>query len=226
MESLKELKEKYGGSEPTWRIKLVRKVSIRLTWLLLHTPITGNQVTFFMFVFGLFSAICFMFGNYYLNLLGILYFHISIILDGSDGQVARYRKEVSSKGVYYDLMHHIIVNPLIILGIGIGAYFNNSLPIPNKIFLYFGIIGAYFLIMNSVIVLKKYESSIKTSNFKEIRKVYKNLCNDRKSNEIRDFFQIKIFNAIFFFGILNLLPFLVLIYGIAIPLMTIRSLKY
>jgi hypothetical protein len=166
-----------------------------------------------------------MMGSYYLSLLAILFLHFSIFLDYCDGSVAKYRKTFSLKGAYYDLIHHIIVNPLLILGIGIGAYFSNPLPIPNGIFLIFGFMGMYGLMMDNFFKLKKYETYISFQKFDELKELEKKVPKHKEGIkvEIKDFFKIKIFNVIFVLGILNLLHYSVFIYGLLGPASALRS---
>lgn len=227
MITIKEVREKcsFEDLETNWRSKLLRKYSVYPTWALLQTNVTANKVTFLMFVFGLASIALFTIGNYFSSLVAILFFHFSILLDYCDGAVARYRNTFSFKGVYYDSMHHIIVNPLLILGISMGVYFNNPLPIPNYVFLIFGFTGMYGLMIGNFAKLKKYESYINYKKFEKVKELESTTPKFEKGIkvEIRDFFKIKIFNIIFVFGILNLLPYLVFIYGILTPLIAIRS---
>ncbi len=224
MESIGELRKichmNYGKVKPPWRTRVARKVSIYLTWFFVQTPITPNQLTFLVMILGIITAFLFMLGNYYYSLLAIFLFHMSFFVDHSDGEVARYKKMSSIRGFYLDLMTHIVVNPLVIIGMAIGAYFHPSAGIPNYIFLAAGVLGAYSLTINNFIKLKKYEAYIILKEFKKLKEVNAGIekKEDDKSrpftNEIKNFFKISIFDAIFLFGILNLLSYLVLIFGV------------
>ena len=205
-----------------WRGRLNNNISIYFTWLLLHTPIIGNQVTFLMLIFAIISAIFFAKGQYIYSLVGILFFQLYVLFDWSDGEVARYRKIFSKKGAYLDYITHVIVNPIIFLGISLGAYFNNPLPIPNYIYLIAGGLAAYSFMINQFARLKKYEMYIdqkETKNLFELRQRMKKTPEHKVKEFLHDFFRMNTLNAIVIFGILNLIPYLVLIYGVILPIM-------
>ena len=234
MISLKNLKEACGSpkKEDPWREKLARKISIRITWMLLkvYPKISPNKVTISMLSFGLLSAFLFMPGKYSFSLMGIIAYHLYLILDACDGEIARYKKskfEESKKGIYLDYLGHIILNPLIIMSIAIGAYFQDPGFIQRSWFLIIGFITMYFMFINNFIKLKVYEMVIDSGEIKELAKTQKEFkSQDRRKNPIMDelwqFFRIMTFNSLLFFGIFNLLPYLVLINGIIFP---IQSLK-
>lgn len=231
MESAKKLREVCGKpkrGEP-WREKLTRKISIKITWFLLkaYPSITPNQITVTMLIFGLISAFLFMTGKYTYILLGVLSYTLYLILDACDGEIARYKKIFSVKGLYLDYIGHIVINPLIIMGIAIGAYVNNPTFLPDNTFLIAGFIGMYFMIINNFLKLKKYEMYIDKKEFKVLEKMQRGFkSQDRRKNIIMDeawqFFRIMNFNGIFIFGILNLLPYLVLINCLIFPIQAIK----
>lgn len=66
---------------------------------LVKTNITPNQITFFGFIFAMFSLICLY--NHYHILAGISFF-IYATADWCDGKVARYKKITSRLGYFLD----------------------------------------------------------------------------------------------------------------------------
>ncbi len=102
--------------------KITRKISIRLTKLLLHTNITGNQVTILWCFIDICGGLMFIVNLYWLNLLASLFLHIAFILDCTEGEIARYRNTCSLKGKYLDRLCHTVAYPLIFIGISIGVY--------------------------------------------------------------------------------------------------------
>ncbi len=223
---IKELRKICQTFENRKNLNLKRKffnhISIYLTKVLLYTPITANQVTFLMLILGLISVVFFMKGQYIYSLVGVLFYNLYILFDWCDGEVARYSKVYSFGGSYLDYMAHTIVNPLIILCIALGAYFNNPLPIPDYIFLIAGFSGAYSFMINQFARLKKYEMYLDKGKVKKLIKLQKRFKKGHE-NKIKkifhNFFRLEMFGAIVFFGILNLLPYLALIYGIILPIM-------
>jgi isoprenylcysteine carboxyl methyltransferase (ICMT) family protein YpbQ len=59
-------------------------------------------------------------------LIGALLLLFSIIIDYSDGEVARYKNQKSAEGSYLDKFYHFTVHSFIFLGLTIGAQENNS----------------------------------------------------------------------------------------------------
>ncbi|MBU1706410.1 CDP-alcohol phosphatidyltransferase family protein, partial [bacterium] len=115
MESIKELRKKIAKSEVDWHTPrhdvIVRRISIYFTWLLLHTPLSANQVTVLQIIVGVIGSLLLIPPNYGWNLLGILLLQFGYVLDCCDGEVARYRKQSSVGGVFLDLIGHEIVIP-------------------------------------------------------------------------------------------------------------------
>ena len=104
-----------------------RKISIYITWVLLHFPLSGNGVTLLGIVSGLLASV--LMGFNFLT-AGALVLLFTIILDFCDGEVTRYRKQQSKEGEYLDHIFHFIINPSVFAGIAIGAYrMNPSLSI-------------------------------------------------------------------------------------------------
>jgi CDP-alcohol phosphatidyltransferase-like enzyme len=126
--SIAELREMCQYSYPDWDSQprlyfYIRKVSIYLTWILVHLPISANQVSLLMIITGLCSSVLFA-CNYLIAAIFTL--QICILLDFCDGEVARYRNQHSIEGMYLDQIFHFCVHPSIFAGIAIGV--NNIHP--------------------------------------------------------------------------------------------------
>lgn len=94
---------------------LQRVLSIYITRLILPTRITANQVTILMLLVGVVSAIPFYFGHIW---WGLALSYVCILLDASDGEVARYRKQYSLRGIYLDLINHLAIQAWFFLALG------------------------------------------------------------------------------------------------------------
>lgn len=114
MESIKELRERLQKNQLGHPI-LQRVLSIYITRAILPTRITANQVTAAMLLVGVASAIPFFFGYIW---LGLALSYLCILLDATDGEVARYRKAYSLKGIYLDLINHLAIQAWFFLGLG------------------------------------------------------------------------------------------------------------
>ncbi|MGH7730635.1 MAG: CDP-alcohol phosphatidyltransferase family protein [Candidatus Eiseniibacteriota bacterium] len=96
-----------------------RGLAIYITWLLLHTRVTANQVTLMTVSLALIGAILLATPPAWFALCGactLLAYHL---LDKVDGDVARYRRTFSIVGVYLDEVGHGIAFAGLFLGLGL-----------------------------------------------------------------------------------------------------------
>jgi phosphatidylglycerophosphate synthase len=98
--------------------------------LLLHTPITPNQVTIFAGILGVASAIAVGAGAHQARwlLVGAALLLLSVIFDCADGQLARARKISSTTGAIVDGVADYIVGTSLAIGATyfLVAYYHNS----------------------------------------------------------------------------------------------------
>jgi phosphatidylglycerophosphate synthase len=107
--------------EPFWN-RIVRSVSIYLTWLLIHTPISANGVTFLFLLAGLVGAGAFTLGTPIAWIAGTLLLWLSILFDFSDGEVARFRQESSWFGDYFEETVHAVLVIAMYCGLSLGVW--------------------------------------------------------------------------------------------------------
>lgn len=126
--SIKELKALTQQTAPnpskeTSVGKFTRLFSAYTTWFFIKTPITPNQIS-------LLSALVYLAGlavlfspSYYITLLAPALYFLSIVLDGSDGEVARYKK-MGSKfgGSYVEPVSHDNLYAVTFIGIALMLY--------------------------------------------------------------------------------------------------------
>jgi len=202
-----------------WRDRFNRGISIYITKIFLHLGAVPNHASFFVFFFGILSAVFYGFGIYTYSLIGLFLHHLSFVMDAVDGEIARYKKMCSMKGVYLDLMSHIILNPIFVVGMAIGSYIHspNYLPLPNYTYLIAGGIGSFSILFGNFVRTKKYELLIKKEKFDILKKENETHNFENPSwikNELLFLLSFELFNLMFFFTILNLVPILVLIYAV------------
>jgi phosphatidylglycerophosphate synthase len=111
--------KKHG--EPFWN-RLVRSISIYVTWLLIRTPISANGVTFLFLVAGLAGAGVFALGTPLAWIAGTLLLWLSILFDFCDGEVARFRQESSWFGDYFEETVHAALVIAMYCGISLGVW--------------------------------------------------------------------------------------------------------
>jgi phosphatidylglycerophosphate synthase len=99
----------------------IRRVSPYLTRLLLRTPITPNGVTWLMIVAGLTAAAVLVLPGVLPAVAAFLLIQLQILLDCSDGELARWRGVKSARGVYLDRIGHWLTEGALPIAIGIRA---------------------------------------------------------------------------------------------------------
>ena len=107
----------------TWHGRHVcRPFSIYITRVAILLGISANTVTLIFFIIGLLACFFFMLGTGLGFLVGALTLQFWYLMDMVDGEVARYRKETSATGSYFDKMGHYAVNASIFFSLGFGIY--------------------------------------------------------------------------------------------------------
>lgn len=122
---LYNIKKRENTSPPTEEYfydRFLRAVSIYITKAFLYTSITSNQVTILSMFVGLIAGIAFTFPQPFYWGIGFLLLQLFHFLDAADGEIARYRKEASPIGKYFDLLAHGVVIASFYTGITIGIY--------------------------------------------------------------------------------------------------------
>lgn len=106
-----------------WLARLfLRKVSLRLTALLIRTPVSANALTGWMIVVGLVGALVLaLVGGWPGIVLTFVLVQVYFLLDLCDGEVARWRRTTSIMGVYLDRVGHYVVEGALLSGLGLRA---------------------------------------------------------------------------------------------------------
>ena len=134
--SIRELEKICGGEgrEPgaprDFRIAyavVIRKLSIRITWLLLHTRMSANTVTVLGILVGIAGALMLACNQFWVLVAGLVLLQLSFVIDFSDGEIARYRAQVegtatNAGGAYADWIGHYYVPAIAIGAVAYGAY--------------------------------------------------------------------------------------------------------
>jgi hypothetical protein len=97
---------------------LSRRISIYLTWLLLHTEVRPNQVTVVTVLLALMGVCLLAAGPSWVAIWGAICLLGHYFLDKVDGDLARFHQKFSLVGVYLDDVGHSIVYAGILLGLG------------------------------------------------------------------------------------------------------------
>ena len=105
---------------------LVRHFSMYITWLFVRIGITANTTTFFTILCGLAGVALCMPHIFWLNVIGASLLILEMVLDCVDGEIARWTKKSSLKGLYLDLVSHLLCNALLATICGLHLYLLNG----------------------------------------------------------------------------------------------------
>jgi len=105
-----------------WTASLyLRNLSPYLTWVLLKTSISANGVTGLMIVVGWSTAAALLIPGLAGAALAVILGQLQMLVDCSDGEVARWRGTSSPAGVFLDKVGHYTTEALIPIALGVRA---------------------------------------------------------------------------------------------------------
>ena len=157
------------------------RFSIYFSYVFINLGLSADFVTFIFFIIGFAGALLFSFNSFCCFLIGYLLYRLHIIIDMSDGDVARFNKSYSVRGVYWDSVIHSVLNPLYYISCCFSFYFYSE----NEQFLFI----APFLGLSSSLLM-----SVKNNYDKALFK--NNAENVVLDNKIKNNLKFKIFNFI------------------------------
>lgn len=91
---------------------ILRRLSIHVTWMFVALGIRANTATLLMILAGLAGVVLCIPHAIYMTALGGLCYFLFDILDAVDGEIARWNKSSSTRGLYLDQISHVLIeNP-------------------------------------------------------------------------------------------------------------------
>lgn len=100
--------------------------STYFSYCFLRLGFSADKVTVIFFLTGLTGALFSLTGGLKGSIITYLCWRLHIIIDMSDGDVARFNQSFSHRGKYWDSMVHTILNPMYSLLIPLGFYFKTN----------------------------------------------------------------------------------------------------
>jgi len=147
-ESFKEFKQIIQGEKlerqkkkKDWWHAPFRFVSKYITWILVKSSVTPNFITITGFLIGLIGLLLIGIGNNLFIIIGFILVYIYYVSDEIDGEVARYKKQVSIRGIYYDEIGHLLFLGVFFFSFGYSIFRFNS----EFIYVIFGLLSSFFL---------------------------------------------------------------------------------
>ncbi len=130
-----------------WTYRIFRSVSIYITWALLHTRVTPNQVTVISLVVAGIGLVVVAMPGALVAVSGCALLLVYHLLDRVDGELARYRKSHSLLGVYLDNAGHYLTGGGLLIA---ATYRLAPLSAEPQLLWLIGSLGAMATIMSRV----------------------------------------------------------------------------
>jgi len=108
---------------------LIRRISVRLSALMLPFPITPNVITGVSVLLGVAAGVAVGFGNYRWTVFGGALLMLSLLFDNCDGEVARVKHQFSDWGAWFDIYGDFVVNAAFMAGMAVGAWQQFNQPV-------------------------------------------------------------------------------------------------
>jgi len=148
-------KEK-ANKETIWEHYFARKIAFLILPIFLKLKISANQVSVLSIITGIVGTILIAVGNFWQMFLGAILIQIWLILDKTDGLIARYRKNVSSLGKFLEELNGTTIAALFFSSIGFAASKFPGLPVsvqnlPSIFFIILGVLTSSFVIFRQLI---------------------------------------------------------------------------
>lgn len=97
----------------------LRRMSLPFTRMILPTGISANGVTWLMILVGVIAAAVLMIPSWWAVLACAFLIQFQILIDCSDGEVARWRGTSSPMGVYLDRVAHYVTEAALPIALGV-----------------------------------------------------------------------------------------------------------
>lgn len=104
----------------------VRHFSVYITWLFVRIGISANITTFVGMLCGLAGAVLCIPHIFWLNIIGACLLMVDVVFDCVDGEIARWTRKSSLRGLYLDLAGHLLCNPLLAIICALHLYLLNG----------------------------------------------------------------------------------------------------
>ncbi|MEV1173408.1 CDP-alcohol phosphatidyltransferase family protein [Nonomuraea sp. NPDC049784] len=96
----------------------MRQLSIYVTWALTKTSVTPNQLTWVMTVAGIAGGVVLALPGLWAAVAAALLIQVYLLLDCSDGELARWTGQTSLVGVYLDRVGAYFAEAAVLVGLG------------------------------------------------------------------------------------------------------------
>jgi len=109
----------YSPEESIYYDVICRTIAAPVAKFFMILGLRANTVTAGMILFGIASGACLARGYF---VFGLVLMHIFLIIDASDGYIAKASDDCSLTGLYLDHLGHYVAHPAFIAGLSAGLF--------------------------------------------------------------------------------------------------------
>jgi phosphatidylglycerophosphate synthase len=114
------IKDRTNGEHWAGRLYM-REISLRCTRVLVDSRLSPNQYTYLMILAGVAAGAVLLVPGLAGGILAALLIQLYLLLDCVDGELARWRGQTSTVGVYLDRVGHYLSEAALLVGFGVRA---------------------------------------------------------------------------------------------------------
>lgn len=99
-----------------------RHISLGISKTIINTPISANFMTLITSIVGILSGVFMAQGEYFWMVMGAIFFKLSSILDGCDGEISKLKLTQSQTGAWLDTLSDNFTYVIFLVGICIALF--------------------------------------------------------------------------------------------------------
>lgn len=133
-----------------WAKLVTRRISYLTTYILINLGFTANAVSVIAMLVAVVGCVLLSIGAKY-SIAGVIFINFWHVLDCTDGNIARVKREANYMGEFIDAMSGYIVCSFVFLSLGLAAYHSTTLFEKSYIFIIIGGISSIAEILTRLI---------------------------------------------------------------------------
>jgi len=199
----------------SWNMRITGWISPYLIYVFSKLSIDPFIITFTWVLLSFVGFYFIALGPYTYAVIGIVIYHIALLLDSTDGGVARMLNKTNAAGEFCDRFFSTLNRFLILLVMGIGLYRTRN----EIFFLYLGIWCGSLVLLDNFTKMKRYESLINSKRLdliKDLDDKNKNTKTDWKFHLVELFRPANHFTLSFFAIIFGLTEYYLYVFSVLV----------
>ena len=168
MQIKESLPKTKNEGDSIWVRYIARNVSFPFTYVFINLGFSAWAVSVISIVVAFFACFAFCIDHDFSRWTGVILFHLWMICDCVDGNIARVKKTTGPMGEFIDAQIGYIISAFCYFGLGVAAYYTTRFSFYAVLFIALGGISSISNILSRLIHQKYTVSRIKLSGKDEV----------------------------------------------------------